>query len=210
MTAKVAGICTMVFTSLRASTLDLCYGGAPQLGLAECTSSRWAAIPHEHPNVSYPQVPPVGGEHWPPRTAEGPGWQRCGGCTEPVVDEFAVHSVEHGAVWLTYRPGAAPADVQALAALTAVNAAYVLVSPVRGQAQPFMATVWGLQLGADSATDPRLRTFTQTYAGGGQGDEPGADCANGSTREQALAALSRVAASAAAGSQTRGPGATPG
>jgi len=155
-------------------------------------------LSHEHAleDVSYPQTPPVGGKHWPPQTEYGYGWQRCGVYTEPVVDEFAVHSLEHGAVWLSYQPGAAPADVAALSELAAVDPDYVLVSPVDGQPQPFMATAWGLQLGATSSTDPALRAFTTRYVAGGQGGEKGADCAHGSTPVEAQTALDRLAGAA--------------
>lgn len=158
-------------------------------GLTGVTS--YADLSHDHVAgpVDYPQTPPVGGAHWPPQTGSTYGWQRCAVYAEPVVDEFAVHSLEHGAVWLSHRPGAAPEDVQALVALTEVDPAYVLVSPVPDQPAPFMATAWGLQLTADTATDPRLRVFTETYAAGGQGGEKGADCENGATLEQARALL---------------------
>jgi len=151
----------------------------------------FSGLSHDHvaKAVTYPQVPPVGGAHWPPQASHGYGWQRCAVYTEPVVDEFAVHSLEHGAVWLSYRPGASAADVAALAVLAAVNPAYVLVSPVPDQAAPFMATAWGLQLSATDARDPRLTLFTGTYAGGGQGGEKGSDCAHGSSLEQARQAL---------------------
>lgn len=147
---------------------------------------------HETRDLGYPQTPPVGGPHWEPQTPYGYGWQRCAVYDQPVVDEFAVHSLEHGAVWLSYLPGAPAADVQALTALVAVDPAYVLVSPVPGQPAPFMATAWGLQLSTESATDPRLRVFIETYAAGGQGGEKGADCVGGSTVEQARQALAEA------------------
>jgi hypothetical protein len=108
--------------------------------------------------------------------------------TEPVPDEFAVHSEEHGAVWLTYRPGE---DPSALAALAKGND-YVLVSPYPGQPGRYMASTWGAQLSVDTATDPRLAQFVKAYAGGGQGGEKGADCANGLTPDQARAEIAKV------------------
>jgi hypothetical protein len=116
---------------------------------------------------------------------------RCGVYTEPVPNEFAVHSEEHGAVWLTYLPDASPADIAKLAALADGNE-YVLVSPYPGQPAKFMASTWGAQLGVDTADDARLKTFVEAYAGGGQGDEKGADCAHGLTPDEAKAAFDKA------------------
>ena len=54
---------------------------------------------HVDSEVDYPQLPPVGGAH-------DPAWLTCTGTVydEPVRDENAVHSMEHGAVWVTYQP----------------------------------------------------------------------------------------------------------
>lgn len=158
---------------------------------------------HEHvtKRVTYPQTPPVGGPHWPPSAYGAVGWLRCGVYDAPVPDEFAVHSEEHGAVWLTYRPGASAADVAALTALTRSHPDYTLVSPYPGQPEAFAASTWGAQLAVASATDPRLQQFVDLYAGGGQGSEKGADCAHGSTpaqAEKALAAAGGPATPAAA------------
>ncbi|QRN78963.1 MAG: DUF3105 domain-containing protein, partial [Nocardiopsis sp. BM-2018] len=57
--------------------------------------------------VDYDQSPPVGGQHWP-------SWQNCGVYGEPVTPELAVHSMEHGAVWITYDPELPEEEVQTL------------------------------------------------------------------------------------------------
>jgi hypothetical protein len=147
---------------------------------------------HETKRQSYPQKPPVGGPHYPPQANDAIGWQRCGvDYSEPVVDEFAVHSLEHGAVWLTYSTAATSADIAQLQQLAAVRPEYTLLSPYPGQSGTVMATAWGFQLSVDTATDPRLAEFVRAYAGGGQGGEQGADCANGSTLEQAMTAITK-------------------
>jgi Protein of unknown function (DUF3105) len=137
----------------------------------------------------YPDRPPVGGPHWPPQAGGVLGWLRCGVYTEPVPDEFAVHSLEHGAVWLTYLPDATDEQVAALRELAAARPDYVLVSPYPGQEAPFAATAWGAQLAVDDPSDSRLREFVDRYAAGPQGGEQGADCANGTTPEDARAAI---------------------
>ena len=59
---------------------------------------------HTTQPVTYEQTPPVGGDH-------NPTWLNCGVYTAPVPNELAVHALEHGAVWVTYRsdlPAARP------------------------------------------------------------------------------------------------------
>jgi hypothetical protein len=80
-----------------------------------------ASANHVNGTVDYPTSPPAGGNH-------NPVWQNCGFYTEAVVPELAVHSLEHGAVWITYRPDVDAATVDALEA-AAAGSDYVLASP---------------------------------------------------------------------------------
>lgn len=120
--------------------------------------------------VDYPQSPPVGGEH-------SPVWAACDGRVydEPLADENAVHSLEHGAVWVTWLPSLPAADVETLHALVE-GVDYRLGSPYPGQAAPVVVTAWGHQMTADSVTDPRIETFVTAYTNGPQTPEPGATC----------------------------------
>jgi hypothetical protein len=52
---------------------------------------------HTSDNVNYVQNPPVGGDH-------NPAFLNCGIYDQPVENENAVHSLEHGVVWVTYQP----------------------------------------------------------------------------------------------------------
>lgn len=121
---------------------------------------------HVADRVEYDQVPPVGGAHFP-------RWLACGVYDEPVPAEGAVHSMEHGAVWITYEPDLAADDVEQLAAFADIDEEYVLVSPLSGLPSPVVASAWGLQVQLDGVDDPRLRQFVQAYAGEEQGGEPG-------------------------------------
>lgn len=126
---------------------------------------------HTGEPVSYPQTPPVGGPH-------NPVWQNCGFYSEPVRNENAVHSMEHGAVWITYRPDLPGGQVETLRDL-AQGRNYVLVSPYPGLPSPVVASAWGKQLQLDSADDPRLEQFVSSYSQGPQTPEPGATCSGG-------------------------------
>lgn len=157
--------------------------GSPSGGIAGVQT--FSGLKHDHvlTHVDYPQVPPVGGPH-------NPRWQKCGVYDQPVPNETAVHSMEHGGIWITYRPDLPAADVQRLASLTSIDPEYVLVSPYPGLRSPVVVTTWGLQLAVDSADDPRIREFAQEHAAGNQGGERGAPCrTSGLTLDQARQAV---------------------
>jgi len=126
---------------------------------------------HVQTAVEYPQTPPVGGDH-------NPVWQNCGVYREPVENVHAVHSLEHGAVWITYDPELPADQVEALEARAASNN-YVLVSPYEGLPTPVVASAWGLQLQLEDASDERLDVFVRKYVRGEQTPEPGAACTGG-------------------------------
>jgi len=126
---------------------------------------------HVETEVEYPQTPPVGGDH-------APVWTNCGVYTEPVEPTQAVHSLEHGAVWIGYDPALPAGEVETLTSLGESNS-YVLLSPVDGVPAAVTASAWGKQLTVDSAEDPRLAAFVQKYQQGPQTPEPGAACTGG-------------------------------
>jgi hypothetical protein len=132
---------------------------------------------HVETPVTYPQIPPVGGDH-------NPVWLNCGVYSAAVPNENAVHALEHGAVWITYQPTLPAAQVEKLKALTKANS-YALLSPYEGIKSPVVATAWGKQLALPGADDPRLEVFLRTYLQGDQTPEPGAPCTGGTgTPEQ--------------------------
>lgn len=145
--------------------------------------SFWTGLARDHVQtpVTYAQTPPVGGQH-------NPVWLNCGIYTQPVPSENAVHDLEHGAVWITYRPDL-PADQ--LASLTKlVNSygkssetdpkpGYVDLTPFPGLPSPVVISAWGVQLKVDSAGDPRIKKFIDTYRHGPQTPEQGAACTGG-------------------------------
>ena len=122
---------------------------------------------HSAGPVTYPQVPPVGGLH-------NPVWQQCGFYDQPIENEKGVHSLEHGAVWITYRPDLPRAEIDGLATL-ARSRNYILVSRWEsGLPAPVVVTGWGRQLQLESTADPRMAEFIRRYAG--QGPELNAPC----------------------------------
>ncbi|CAL9439494.1 hypothetical protein SUDANB176_02217 [Streptomyces sp. enrichment culture] len=128
---------------------------------------------HVTKSVKYPVAPPVGGDH-------NPVWMNCNGdvYTDEIENTNAVHSLEHGAVWVTYNDRADEADVDALAAKVK-KTPYTLMSPVDGQKDPIMLTAWGHQRAVTGADDPAVDAFLEKFVQGEQTPEPGAACTNG-------------------------------
>jgi Protein of unknown function (DUF3105) len=126
---------------------------------------------HVQGNVTYQQSPPVGGEHFAT-------WQNCGIYDAPVQNELAVHALEHGAVWIAYRPDLPADQVEQLRGL-ARGRPYALLSPYPELDAAVAISAWGFQLKVDQASDPRLNQFLNKYMQGPQTPEPGAACFGG-------------------------------
>ncbi len=114
---------------------------------------------------------PAGGPH-------AAQWLNCGFYGEQVAAENALHSLEHGAVWITHRPDIDDSAVRELRSL-ANRRRKVIVSPMPGQVSALKATAWGVQLDLDETGDSRLVQFLNEFEGAGSAPEPGAVCSGG-------------------------------
>ncbi len=128
---------------------------------------------HTEDDVNYEQSPPAGGEH-------NPTWQNAGFYTEPVRDENAVHTLEHGAVWIAYDPDLPQGQKDTIQQL-AEGRDCMLASPYPDLPSPVVASAWGFQIQLDGADDPRLEQFIRQYRQGTQTPEPGAACTGGTS-----------------------------
>lgn len=104
--------------------------------------------------IEYGSQPPTNGNH-------NPLWQNCGFYQQPIKDRHAVHSMDHGVVWITYSPDLPRRQIESLRPYGREN--YVIVSPYPDQAAPVIATSWRVQLELNSANDPRLEQFVNQF-----------------------------------------------
>jgi hypothetical protein len=116
-------------------------------------------------------LPPVGGVH-------SPRWQNCGIYDQPVEVKNAVHSMEHGAVWIAYNPSL-PAEEVDLLRDNVQGQSYLLLTPYPNLDGNVVLTAWGVQLQVDSAADERVAQFIDQYRLGPQTPEFGAACDGG-------------------------------
>lgn len=126
---------------------------------------------HDHADDDHTDLPPVGGIH-------SSAWQNCGIYDQPIEVGNAAHSMEHGAVWITYQPDL---DADSVASLQdkVRGTTYLILSPYPGLRSPVVMTAWGLQLELDSAEDKRIDQFIERYRSGPQTPERGASCTDG-------------------------------
>ena len=121
--------------------------------------------------IAYDRAVPAGGNH-----NEVP--LRCGIYDQPVPVENVVHSLEHGAVWITYRPEIGSGAVNTLENASRTRDKTVL-SPVPDQTAPVMVTAWGWQLQLQDVGDVKLRQFIQQFEGAPTAPEPATSCRGG-------------------------------
>lgn len=122
---------------------------------------------HVETPVTYEQTPPAGGEHHPT-------WLNCGVYTEPVPNENAVHSLEHGAIWVTYDPSLSDEDLDTLK--QKLPSTYVVLSPYEDLPSPIVLSGWNSQLQVDGPEDERIAAFMEEYWQSQNVPEPGALC----------------------------------
>ena len=127
---------------------------------------------HTDEPVDYPQRPGVSGMH-------SPVWLNCGIYDQPVRDENAVHSMEHGAVWVAYRPDLSAEDVALLR--RTLPQTYIIVSPYPGLTAPVVANAWAHRLELSGADDKRLPAFVEEFRQGVTTPEPGGPCVGGTS-----------------------------
>jgi hypothetical protein len=97
--------------------------------------------------------PPAGGSH-------NNFWQNCMGVVYPaqIADEHAVHSLEHGAVWVAYKPDMPQDQVDKLAGMVR-DREFMMMSPYPGLDANISLQAWGYQLKVDNADDGRIGDF---------------------------------------------------
>jgi hypothetical protein len=129
---------------------------------------------HKDGTLTYVTSPPVGGAHnATPQNCNGDVYDA------PVANEHAVHSLEHGAVWITYKQGL-PADQVADLKKKVEGKDYTFMSPYAGLDKNVSVQVWGYQLKTDDVNDSRIDEFmkdTRIVAA----LEPGISCSGGNT-----------------------------
>lgn len=174
----VAGLTTAAAVTLSNAAADQAaieeIASAPIEGATvtpDLTADHVPALPEPVASAAGTLLPPVGGEH-------DPVWLNCGVYDEQVPTYNAVHSLEHGAVWVAYAPGLAESEIATLREAVSPYA-YTILSPFEELAAPIVLTAWGVQLEIEDADDERVAAFLARHVQGEGTPEPGASCSGG-------------------------------
>jgi hypothetical protein len=127
---------------------------------------------HVTGKVTYATTPPAGGPH-------DPVWMNAGVYDKPVPSERAVHTLEHGGVWIAYRASLPAAQVQQLVDFVGKQSLipeqiqglpgqanrYITLAPWADDSlpSPIVISAWGHQLQLTDPADPRLQRFVDVF-----------------------------------------------
>lgn len=178
--ALLVGIVGYAFANQGEGVRDLVRNPDAAIEGVQVASTEDLARNHVAGAVDYASVPPNGGDH-------NSVPQSCAVYDAPIPSEHAVHSLEHGAVWITYSDALADDQVEELTGKVEGDP-YGLMSPVPDQESPIVLTAWGRTLELDSAADSRIDDFIEAYASGPQTPERGAACIGNTTTGELAAA----------------------
>ncbi|MFC6883087.1 MULTISPECIES: DUF3105 domain-containing protein [Actinomadura] len=166
----VVAIVAISYAFLQTRPSSASGSGSGSADIAGLVEKNGLSRDHTTGPVKYDTSPPMGGAH-------DPMWQNCDARVydRQLRNENAVHSLEHGAVWVAYRPDLPAAQVKALKDKVSATD-YSLMSPYPGLDAPVVLTAWGKQLKLQNASDQRVDAFLRAFVKGPQTQEPGAAC----------------------------------
>lgn len=112
-------------------------------------------------HVDYKTNPPTSGAHY----AEPSDW---GVLDHEIPDEAAVHNLEHGGIWIAYRPGLVPAALAKLTSIVKNAGSKILMAPRSKNDKDIAIVSWGryykFDLNSDGSFDENaVRTYIKQY-----------------------------------------------
>lgn len=164
----LALIAATTFSLINANNQERALNLAASKPIAGVESFTGLARNHITTALASTTMPPTGGDH-------AANWTECGIYKSPVNTSMSVHSLEHGAAWISYQPTLPKDQIKTLESFVTPSS-YRLIAPYENLASPIVLSAWGKQLSIDNASDSRIAVFLKAFTQGPDTPEPGAPC----------------------------------
>ncbi len=139
----------------------------PKLGQTYAIASRTHIPEGSNTHPPYNSNPPSSGDHWPtPAT--------CKVYTEEIPDEAALHSLEHGAVWISYKDKNDKDTIKRLTGLAAGGGGKILLIPRSKDDSKIAVGSWGRVMKLEKYDEQKIKDYIRYYRNASP--EPTAGC----------------------------------
>ena len=127
---------------------------------------------HVESAVAYDSTPPVAGPH-SQRPAE------CGTHARPISNENLVHTLEHGAVGIVYRPDTDVEQIEEIEGIVRSYDSHTFSAPFSEEMETqFAVLAWGHMMRLDELDETAVRNYIAEFRQGGDAPEAFQDCPN--------------------------------
>ncbi len=128
------------------------------------TAESQAAQLHSDADQEYPSTPPVSGVHTQESAA-------CGTHATSLLDENMVHTLEHGAVGILFKPEVPPEQIEDIEAIVNEFDTHVFSAPYAEMDNAITVVAWAHLMRLDEFEEDAIREFIDVFREGGDAPE---------------------------------------
>ena len=109
--------------------------------------------------------PPASGQHWPAPANKGV-------YDQPLPDERVLHNLEHGYIWISYKPEISPEVINNIKNIVNEDDWKLIMTPRAENDSQIALIAWGRLLKMDEPDYQKIKDFIETYRNRGPEKTP--------------------------------------